>query len=314
MRKYGSMHFNVQPLHKVSGDWYRIENSADLTQVHVYDDIGNGGVSAKSFLADLAGIKGPIELHLSSGGGEVFDGIAIYNSLKQRGNVAIVIDSLAASIASVIAMSADTGKLSIARNATMMIHDGFGMTVGNAADMRQMADLLDKTSDNIATIYAERTGRPANEWREAMKTETWYSADEAVNAGLADRVLPSMQSAVQNPPADKPKKKKFLDSKATQFFNEKYNTDDRKRMASEGTAMPDGSYPIADEEDLHNAIRAVGRGGADHDAIRRHVIKRAKALGKSDAIPDNWNADGSLQDGWNPSVISSYFTTRGVSK
>ena len=58
--------------------------------------------------------------------------------------------------------------------------------------------------------------------------------------------------------------------------------------------MPDGSYPIADSEDLDNAIHAVGRGGADHDAIRAHIIKRAKALGLTSRIPDNWGADGSL--------------------
>lgn len=76
---------------------------------------------------------------------------------------------------------------------------------------------------------------------------------------------------------------------------EKYDTDDRKRMAGNGQAMDDGSYPVADEEDLDNAIRAVGRGGSSHDAIRRHVIARAKALGASGRIPDNWASDGSLK-------------------
>lgn len=76
----------------------------------------------------------------------------------------------------------------------------------------------------------------------------------------------------------------------------KYDADDLKRMAGNGEAMENESYPIADEDDLHNAIRAVGRGGADHDAIRRHVITRAKALGKSSMIPDNWAADGSLKE------------------
>lgn len=75
----------------------------------------------------------------------------------------------------------------------------------------------------------------------------------------------------------------------------KYNADDLKRMATNGQAMKDESYPIADKEDLGRAIRAVGRGGADHDAIRRHVIARAKSLGASSEIPDNWAADGSLK-------------------
>lgn len=76
----------------------------------------------------------------------------------------------------------------------------------------------------------------------------------------------------------------------------KYNQADRDKMAKEGTAMSDGSYPIADAEDLRKAIRAVGRGGADHDAIRKHVIARAKALNESALIPDNWKSDGSLKE------------------
>ena len=80
------------------------------------------------------------------------------------------------------------------------------------------------------------------------------------------------------------------------FIKAKYNADEKRAMAANGQAMKDESYPIADEDDLDKAIHAVGRGGADHDAIRRHVIKRAKALGKSSSIPDNWNADGSLKE------------------
>lgn len=75
----------------------------------------------------------------------------------------------------------------------------------------------------------------------------------------------------------------------------KYNADDLRRMAASGQAMADESYPIADRDDLDRAVRAVGRGGADHDAIRRHVIARAKALGAQSEIPDNWTADGSLK-------------------
>lgn len=78
-------------------------------------------------------------------------------------------------------------------------------------------------------------------------------------------------------------------------WRDKYNGLDRHNMAKSGEAMPDGSYPIKDAEDLQNAIHAVGRGNADHDAIRKHIIDRAKALGLSADIPDNWNADGSLK-------------------
>ena len=79
----------------------------------------------------------------------------------------------------------------------------------------------------------------------------------------------------------------------------KYSADEERKMLSSGHAMKNDkgepSYPIKDEEDLNNAISAVGRGGASHDAIRKHIMSRAKALGMSDKIPDNWNSDGSLK-------------------
>ncbi len=77
----------------------------------------------------------------------------------------------------------------------------------------------------------------------------------------------------------------------------KYDAADRKKMAGSGAAMDDGSYPIADEEDLKNAIHAVGRGSGSHGAIRKHIAARARSLGKSSLIPDNWNPDGSLKGG-----------------
>src|SRR5208282_354399 len=78
---------------------------------------------------------------------------------------------------------------------------------------------------------------------------------------------------------------------------EKYDAASRREMAASGEAMADGSYPVADAEDLRHAIRAVGRGRHDsHDSIRRHIIARAKALGMSGAIPDDWNADGTLEN------------------
>lgn len=170
-------------------DWYTIKNSAaGASEVMIYDEIGYFGVTASDFVNDIKNLAtNTIELHLNSPGGEVFDGIAIYQALKNHAaSVTVIVDSLAASIASVIAMAGD--RVVMAKNATMMIHDGHGLAVGNAADMREMADLLDRTSDNIASIYAERTGGDVKAWRKAMRAETWYTADEAVKAGLADEI------------------------------------------------------------------------------------------------------------------------------
>lgn len=170
----------------------RIRAEAGVTRVDVYDDIGEGGwfaegLTAKSFAAQLAGVKGALEVHINSGGGDVFDGIAIGNAIRgHKGSVTTVTDGLAASIASVIFQA---GHERVAEPGSMlMIHDAFGMCVGDAAEMTKMAATLDDVSGNIAGIYAARTGQDAESWRAAMKDETWYTAAEAVTAGLADRV------------------------------------------------------------------------------------------------------------------------------
>ncbi len=172
-------------------DWYRITNKTQgPSRVDIFDEVGFFGVTAQNFISDLSEVKGDIELHVNSPGGDIFDGIAIYNTLRQRdGTVSVVVDGLAASAASFIAQAASPGKLSMAPHSQLMIHEGFGAGIGNASDMRSLADLLDKASDNIAGIYSDRTGKPADYWRDAMRNETWYSDQEAVDEGLADKIL-----------------------------------------------------------------------------------------------------------------------------
>jgi ATP-dependent protease ClpP protease subunit len=172
--------------------WYRIENSTtDGAEIYLYDMIGEWGITAQDFVGDLKTINSQsIDLHMNCEGGEVFDGLAIYESLRQHpANVTAYIDGIAASAASFIAMAAD--KIVMAERARMMIHDAHGLCMGNAADMKDMAALLDDLSANIADIYAERAGGTSAKWRKAMQANvdgTWYSAQEAVKAGLADEI------------------------------------------------------------------------------------------------------------------------------
>lgn len=178
----------VAKLREGRTDWYRIANKADGAEVYIYDEIGYFGTTAKDFITDLNDIdRDRISLHLNTPGGEIFDGLAIYNALRShRAQVTVHVDALAASIGSVIAMGGDHRVM--ARQSQMMIHDGHGICVGNAADMRELADLLDRTSDDIASVYADRAGGSTKQWRDRMRAETWYSAKEAVAAGLADEV------------------------------------------------------------------------------------------------------------------------------
>jgi len=170
-------------------DWYRIQNKAGETpEIFIYDEIGYFGDSAKGFADQLAKIDaGELVVHLNSPGGDIFDGLAIYQALRNHAaTVTVHVDGLAASIASVIAMAAD--RLVMAPKATMMIHDGWSVCAGNAGEMRKLADLLDKQSDIIASVYADRSGQPADFWRDRMRDETWYNAQEALAAGLIDEV------------------------------------------------------------------------------------------------------------------------------
>lgn len=176
-----------------SGDWYRITNATgDTAELFIYGLIGSDwdmeDVTAAAFIRDLKAITAKtIDLHINSPGGLVFDGVAIYSALKNHSSaVHVSVDGLAASAASFVAMAGDS--IAIEKPAKMMIHDAGGLVLGNAQDMREMADLLDELSDTIAGIYADRAGGSVASWRTAMKAETWYSADAAVKAGLADRV------------------------------------------------------------------------------------------------------------------------------
>ena len=154
----------------------------------IYDEIGFFGVEASAFVRDFRAINAAeITVHVNSPGGDVFDGIAIHNALRDHpAEVTVVIDALAASIASVIAMAGD--RIVMAQHSTMMIHEAFGFALGDAADMRRQADFLDRSSATLADIYAGRAGGTSAEWRARMEAETWFSDAEAVEAGLADEV------------------------------------------------------------------------------------------------------------------------------
>lgn len=168
--------------------WYRVRNESDLAEIYLYDSIGGWGITASEFIADLNQIVSPdIHLRVNCEGGEVYDGLAIYEALcRHPSQVTVHVDALAASAASYVAMAGD--RVLMARNARMMIHDAIGMCMGPPASMREVADLLDDASDNIATIYADRTKKSPAYWRAKMNATSWFTADTAVSEGLADGI------------------------------------------------------------------------------------------------------------------------------
>lgn len=186
-----------------------VNQDADVAELWLYDYIdswgGYWGISAQEVVEQLAQITAPrIDVHINSGGGEVFEGIAIKRALASHpADVYVCIDSLAASIASVIAMAGDT--IGIDESAFMMIHDASGFCYGTSVDMLAMADLLDLISGTIAQTYASRAGGDAEAWREAMLNETWYDAPSAITAGLADELLGAEPEETEPTDAARPK-------------------------------------------------------------------------------------------------------------
>jgi len=177
----------------------RFVNKGSRGEIWLYDQVGEGwfgGMSAKTFVAEMQklGKVDVINLHINSPGGSVFDGVAIYNSLKSHpARIEVDVDSVAASIASLIAMSGD--EIRMAANAMMMIHDPMGVTVGSADDMRKTADLLDQVKGVIASTYANRTGKKEAEIAALMTEETWMTADDAQKQGFADLVTEEQRIA-----------------------------------------------------------------------------------------------------------------------
>ena len=167
---------------------------SDNPELYIYEQIGfdwmtGEGVSASAFKDQLNDLEGKdLTVHINSPGGDVFDGIAIFNQLlAYDGYVHVIIDGIAASSASIIAMAGD--RISMAETSQIMVHDAWTMAVGNEQAMREVADVLAKIDEQIAGVYASRTGRRSSTWRDIMNKDTYYNPDEAVEAKLADEVI-----------------------------------------------------------------------------------------------------------------------------
>jgi ATP-dependent Clp endopeptidase proteolytic subunit ClpP len=185
--------------------WYALAKKPDIgqTEISIYDEIGAFGVSAKSFLADLQRIPADhtILLKIHSPGGEVFDGNAIFNSLKRRAaDVVVQIEGIAASMATVISLAGHHVKM--AANGFYMIHNPWGMAMGDAAELRDQAELLDKIRSNMVGAYAAKSGQSPEQIKEWMDAETWFTAEQALAAGFVDEITDGLAIAASaNRPA-----------------------------------------------------------------------------------------------------------------
>ena len=178
--------------------WYNIQNKAGETaDVYIFDEIGTYGVTAQEFINDIKDLKDlPLNLRINSLGGDVFDGMAMYNVIKRReAKTTVYIEGIAASIATIIALGAD--EVVMAENSLFMIHNAWGGTMGEAKDMRKTAETLDKISGELTDIYRKKTGLSYDVLSEMMDEETWLNAEEAFELGFVDTISDSIKVAAK---------------------------------------------------------------------------------------------------------------------
>lgn len=227
----------------------KVENGTLVIRLYDYIDGDGGywGISADEFAQAIDNAEGDIErieLRINSGGGSVWDGLALLNTLRDHpAPVKAVVDGVAASAASFIAVACD--EVVMMPNSRLMIHDAIARCIGQAIDMRECADFLDDTSDNIAEIYATKAGGTAQEWRSTMTAKgllgQWYSAQDAVDAGLADRVG---GASSEDAPQDRaPEPAQPTEPTATDTTAADYTAKARARRNAEAAARH--GFPVA---------------------------------------------------------------------
>lgn len=241
----------------------------DTLELDIYGQVGEsfwyGGVSAqyvRQVLKQNSSAKN-IKVRINSPGGDVIDGFAIYNLLKEHSaKVSVSIDALAASMASVIALAGDT--ISIAANAFYMIHNPWGVGMGESTDLRSLADLLDKMRDNIADVYVARSGLKRDEVLSMMDAETWLTGEEAKAKGFVD-------SVVENKPG-----KQATTKRAAMAF----------AMADSFANVPAELREAVESQRSQQRKAIDGENGGSYDPTKPLTINRAAFLGTEEEPSD----------------------------
>jgi ATP-dependent Clp protease protease subunit len=239
--------------------WYSIKNkSADTGSISIHDEIGLWGVSAADFIKELRNQRqfSQIELSIHSPGGNLLDGLAMYNALKDHpAKITAKVEGIAASAASFVLMAADV--ISMPEDAFLMVHNAQGGAFGESRDLRDMADIMDRLQNSIVNIYQQRTGLDPAEIADMMSAETWMSAKEAQKLGFVDHVIDRVGVA----------------AKAGDFSKH------FKAMPFNFAAELDG---IATERDLEAALRDAGASKSHATAL----VAKAKTLFRRESEPD----------------------------
>ncbi|MGO3084257.1 head maturation protease, ClpP-related [Ancrocorticia populi] len=252
-------------IYGIVGDWWEDMDAA--TFAHQIDALDTDSILVRTH----------------SLGGDVWDGIAIMNSLsRHKAKVTVLVEGIAASAASFIAVGG-SDELVMAPHSQLMIHDAWTFAAGNAAEITKLAGNLDRESQNVAEIYAAKSGTPVEEWREAMQEETWFTAREAVACGLADRV--GMEQEVE---AKEPRIEDFAGSRVMAAL--RYRGRDRAPRPSITNHKEDADMA------LKNTLAAkLGvKDSLDQGAVLAALDEALKSSGK--AVSNSEEASNAIKD------------------
>lgn len=289
--------------------WFKIQAKAgsDSAEILLFDEIGFWGVTAKDFIDQVkaTGAK-KLTVRINSPGGSVFDGLAIYNYLASLSDVTTIVEGVAASMASVVALAGKTRR--IAENSFFMVHSPWSAVAGTADDMRETADLLDKLAASLAGIYVKKTGKTEEEVKKWMETDTWFNGSESIAAGLATEVtnstpvvaslrpsfknVPAALSANPKPP-QKPRMNKILEAlaKAGLITAADVNEDAAAEQFAAGLAK------LQKERDDANAAKTTAE-----TALAE--LRKANAAAKVDAAVADGRIDAAAREEWVAKLVA----------
>lgn len=313
--------------------WYSIRPSARAgaaagalaaaAEILIYGDIGESWygdtIAAKDFVREVAALDvDQLTVRINSYGGSVSDGIAIHNALKRhKATVTTVVDGVAASIASLIAMAGDT--VQMADNAQIMIHAPWGGAVGNSAAMRDFADMLDSHADAMATTYAAKTGTDKAEILPLLMdgTDHWYTAEQALTAKFVDEVIAGLPIAASAQLKDSikaryasfPQPTTPAAPAAPQPQSKEGNsmTDEEKKAAAQATAQAAAKAALAADKTRREGIATAFAAFVKHEGV---TALQAACADDQDCTVEQANAKllAHLGKGSTP-VAGSYIVT-----
>lgn len=261
-----------------------------MKEILIYDVIGSFDLTAKSIIEQLNEYDGEdVLVRINSVGGDVFEGMAIYNALKKYdGRVKVEIEGLSASMASIIMLAGD--EISASENSLIMIHNPSAGVMGESKDLSKRADLLDKMKTQMVTIYKGKSNISEEEIISMMDEETWFTSEEAMNVGLIDNVTEAIKVAAHFD-------LKTITNKVPDWVNEKYTNNNNNEMEEIKKMLVDLTSSVAsfvstkkEEVISENVIVNI----ADEENIKEQIVGFSEKLAELEAVHTELDANKSL--------------------